>query len=90
MIKFVICVDSTPIKISDIRSFRVRKSNASGRYHVYALLESLVMLDVVSFGVEVCAVEAANILTAIKNDPTRYRDHNRVLFDCATDFFGCL
>ena len=90
MIKFVVCVDGTPIDISNIRLFRVLKSKASGRYHVYALLETLVMLDVVSFEIEVCAIEAANILNAIKDDPTRYRDPNRVLFDCKTDFFGLL
>jgi hypothetical protein len=92
MIKLVICADGTPLSLSNIRAFWLRPKidKATGRHHVYATLNTLVMVDVVSFGFEVCAIEACNVLNSIKDDPTCYGGSRRDTFDCTTDFLGYL
>lgn len=92
MFRFVICANGKPLSLANIRSFwlRPRKNKTTGRYHVYAALTTLEVVDVVSFGMEVCAIEACNVLNAIKKDPRCYGDPRRDTFDCATDFIGYL
>ena len=91
MIKFIVCADGALYSLSNIRKFWLRpKTENTNNYRVYATLTNLIVVEVVSFGMEVCAIEACNVLNFIKNDPTCYSEPRREIFNCKTDFIGYL